>query len=159
MTGHHSPHHKTWILTLTCLLCFSAVAGGRPWLFPPALAGPFGHSTHLSVATMGTPWLCSCFPTGMLSPQTGARLAPVPSPMTITLAGSAVRGCAATAHHSLLFSLDNQFPGCRLQAVAAFLQHPTPQGLATWAWCALLPEWRFFCPVSSDYTGHKLMWC
>lgn len=124
---------ESWSLLVHCLLCFSAVAGRRPWLFPPALAGPFGYSAHLSVASMATPWLCSCFPTGMLSPQTVSRLAPVPSPMTITLAGSAVRGRAATAHHPLLFSLDNQFPGCWLQAVFAFLQHPAPQGLATWA--------------------------
>lgn len=124
---------ESWSLLVHCLLCFSAVAGRRPWLFPPALAGPFGYSARLSVASMATPWLRSCFPTGMLSPQTVSRLAPVPSPMTITLAGSAVRGRAATAHHPLLFSLDNQFPGCWLQAVVAFLQHPAPQGLATWA--------------------------
>lgn len=96
---------ESWSLLVHCLLCFSAVAGRRPWLFPSALAGPFGYSAHLSVASMATPWLCSCFPIGMLSPQTVSRLAPVPSPMTITLAGSAVRGRAATAHHPLLFSL------------------------------------------------------
>lgn len=125
--------HSAGLGPYSCPDCFSAAAGRRPWLFAPARARPFGYSTHFPAASMATPWLCSCFPAGMLSPQTGSRLPPVPSPMTITLAGSAGPGCALTAHHPLLFPLDNQFQGCWLQAVVAFLQHPAPQGLATWA--------------------------
>lgn len=110
---------------------FLSSAGGRPWLFPPPLAGPFGHSTHLSVAPTAIPWLCSCFPTGMLSPHTGSRLAPVPSPMMITCAGSAVSGCPATA--PCFFPLAATSWARWLETVVAFLEHPTSQGLATWA--------------------------
>lgn len=155
LLGDVIPHHKNMNLvpySVCCFLRFSAV-GWLKSLALPSSPNPFGCSTHLSVASVATPWLYSCFPTGMLSPQTVSRLALFPSPIEIAHPGSAVLALTVTAHHPLLFSHDNQFPGCRLQAVLAFLQHPLLQGPATWAWCSLLPEWCCFCPVSSDYTG------
>lgn len=133
-----------------CLLCFSAVAGWSPWLFPQALTVLL--TAHICQwhlwphrgCTAASQLTCSLL-------GTVSELAPFPSPMEIAFPGSAVLGLTVTAHHTLLYCLD--IPGCRLQAVLAFLQHLPLQRSATWAWCSLLPEWRCFCPVSSDHTG------
>lgn len=137
--------------SVCCLLCFSAVAGWSPCLFPEALT--LLVTAHTCQWHPWPPHGCTAASQLACSLLRLFRLAPFPNSMEITLPGSAVLGFTVTAHHPLLFSLDNQFPGCWLQAVLAFLQHPPLQGSTTWAWCSLLPEWHCFCSVSSDYTG------
>lgn len=156
--GHYSVTWHNTIKSESCSLlnALLAVFLSYCWLKSlavPSSPNPFGYSTHLSVESMATLWLYSCFPTVMLSPQTVPRLAPFPSPMEIAVSSSAAVGFTDTAHHPVLFFFDSQFPGCWLWAVPAFLQHPFLQRPPTWAWWSLLPKRHCFCPVSSDYTG------
>lgn len=127
MPGHHATKHESCSLAGALRAEFLSCCCWKP-LALPSSPSPFGYSALSSVASAATPWLCSCFPAGMLSPQTLSRLAPFLSPVETALPRFAVLAFTATAHHSLLFSLDSWFPGCWLQAVLSFSQHPLSKG-------------------------------